>query len=58
MFQPGKETNLPTSSSNGGIPTPGWAGYQLATVNGFSVTLGLLILAVAAIWIWATFIKK
>jgi hypothetical protein len=58
MFQPGKETNIPTSSSAGGIPMPSWAGYQLASVNGFTLTLGLLILVVAGIWIWATLIKK
>jgi hypothetical protein len=58
MFQPGKETNIPTSSSAGGIPMPSWSGYKLASVDGFTMTLGLLVLLVAAIWVWATFIKK
>lgn len=58
MFQPGKETNIPTSSSNGGIQQPSWAGYQIASVNGMTVTLGLVILIVAAVFLWATFIKK
>ena len=59
MFQPGKETNIPTSSGAPmGMQQPSWAGYQLFAVNGFTMTLGLLILVVAGVVIWAAFFKK
>jgi hypothetical protein len=58
MFQPGKETNLPTSSSLGGIPVPDWSGKQLVSVDGMSLTLGMLVLVLALVWLWATFLKK
>lgn len=56
MFQPGRETNLPTSSGNqmGG----GTLQTKLFSVDGFTMTLGLLILIVAAIWLWSMFAKK
>jgi hypothetical protein len=59
MFQPGKETNMPTSSGAPmGFVPPDWSGKQLVSVDGKSLTLGMLILIVAAVFIWATFIKK
>jgi hypothetical protein len=59
MFQPGKETNIPTSSGAPmGMKAPDWTGTEVFKVDGFTMTIGLLILIVAAIWVWATFIKK
>lgn len=59
MFQPGKETNLPTSSGAPmGMKMPDWTGAQLLKVDGFTMTLGLLILIVAVIWLWSMFAKK
>jgi hypothetical protein len=59
MFQPGKETNIPSSSGApmGFIP-PDWTGKQLVSVDGKSLTLGMLILILGAVWVWATFLKK
>jgi len=59
MFQPGKETNIPTSSGAPmGMKMPDWTGTKLVQVDGITVTIGLVILAIALIWIWATFLKK
>jgi len=58
MFQPGKETNIPTSSSKGGIPMPDWTGKQVFSVDGVTITIGALILIVAAIWLWTMLAGK
>jgi hypothetical protein len=59
VFQPGKETNIPTSSGAPmGFKAPDWTGKQLISVDGYSMTIGLLILIVAAVFVWATFLKK
>lgn len=55
MFQPGRETNIPTSSGTLG---GGTLQTKLFSVDGFTMTLGLLILVVAAIWLWSMFAKK
>lgn len=41
-----------------GMKMPDWTGTTLLKVDGFSMTIGLLILIVALVFIWATFIKK
>lgn len=46
------------SSSMGGIPMPSWTGNKLFSVDGFTMTIGLLILIVAAFWLWTTLAKK
>lgn len=59
MFQPGKETNIPTSSGAPmGMSPPDWTGKQLVSVDGKTLTLGMLILFLAVVWVWATFLKK
>jgi hypothetical protein len=59
MFQPGKETNIPTSSGAPmGMNPPDWSGKSLVSFDGKSLTLGMLILVLAVVWVWATFLKK
>ena len=41
-----------------GMKMPDWTGTQLFKVDGFTMTIGLLILIVAAIWLWSMFGKK
>jgi hypothetical protein len=59
MFQPGKETNIPTSSGAPmGFKAPDWTGNKLFQVDGVTVTIGLLILIVAVFWLFMMFSKK
>jgi hypothetical protein len=41
-----------------GMSQPNWTGTSLVSVDGMTLTLGCLILVLAAVWIWATFLKK
>lgn len=53
MFQPGKETNIPTSSGAPmGIKPPDFMGKQVFSVDGVTITIGLIILVIAGIWLW------
>jgi hypothetical protein len=60
MINPGVETNpvLPTSSGQGGNPSMAkWYGKQIVTVDGFTLTMGLLV-AIILLWLaWQTFAK-
>jgi len=59
MFQPGKETNIPTSSGAPmGMKMPDWTGNKLFQLDGITVTLGLVILIIAGIWLFMMFSKK
>jgi hypothetical protein len=41
-----------------GFQPPDWTGTKLASIDGKVLTLGCLILIVASVWVWATFLKK
>jgi hypothetical protein len=41
-----------------GMSPPDWTGKSLVSFDGKSLTLGMLILVLALVWVWATFLKK
>jgi hypothetical protein len=66
MIQPGRETNLPTSSGFAGdkmnAQSSSVLGFQtgtrLITVDGFTLTLGMMVSIVLVLLIYTTFVKK
>lgn len=64
MIQPGRETNLPTSSGSVGSSVSGTStvlGFQLGTrlisVDGFTLTLGMMVSVVLLLLIYNVFIR-
>lgn len=56
MIQPGKETNLPNSSGTVGLQ--GMLGQSIYKVDGFSITIGIVILVVVAFLAWQMMVPK
>ena len=65
MIQPGRETNLPTSSGFVGDGMSGQSsnilgfqsGTKLITVDGFTLTLAMMVSVILVMLIYTTFLK-
>ena len=55
MIQPGKQTNLPTSSAVG---LQGLMGQSIYKVDGFSITIGIIVLILAGFLVWQMMVPK
>lgn len=61
MINPGIESNpvYPTASGQGGNPAMAkWYGKQIVTVDGFTLTMGLLAMLIVLWLVWQTFFMK
>jgi hypothetical protein len=56
MIQPGRETNLPNSSGTVGLQ--GWMGKSIYKVDGFSITIGVIIAMLGLFLLWQMFGTK
>jgi len=56
MIQPGKETNLPNSSGTVGLQ--GMLGKSIYKVDGFSITLGIVVLMLVAFLFYTMMVPK
>jgi len=61
MINPGQLTNpvLPTSSGKGGPPNmSNWYGKQILSLDGFTLTMGMVVLLIAVMLAYQTFFRK
>lgn len=63
MIQPGKETNLPNNSGTVGLQgafggANGFLGTSVASLDGFTVTMGIVVLIVAAFLAYQVLMPK
>jgi hypothetical protein len=56
MIQPGRETNLPNSSGTVGLQ--GMLGQSIYKVDGFSITIGIVVLLLAGFLVWQMMVPK
>jgi len=55
MIQPGKETNIPSSSAVG---LQGMFGKSIYKVDGFSITIGIVVLVLVAFLLYTMMVPK
>jgi hypothetical protein len=56
MIQPGRETNLPNSSGTVGLQ--GMLGQSIYKVDGFTITIGIVVALLAVFLVWQMMVPK